>query len=207
MSERGCGDADAGATPTRRQLLRGVGGAIAAAGILPLPDAVAWARGRAVRPEKRRPGDGLFRDSALTVVNKTADPLNCTSFFQNRTGDSYDPPVADGDHVIDPNGSFRYAPEQFRVGALVMDVDPDVDLYVDVRNLRLGYPRGGVSTGAKLDPAGGDVGAPFSPEQNYAQGERRKKAKIVLKRNHDSSDFIEWELIVGEPRRSSRPSG
>lgn len=208
MIDGSAGRKPGGATPTRRRLwLTATGLAIAASGVF-RPDAgeATWAKENGPGPEKRRhPGRGPFRDSALTVVNKTAVPLNCTFFFQNRTGgDSYDPPVADGDHAIEPAGSLRYAPERFRVGVLVKEVDPDTDLYADVRNVQLWYPRGGVSTGTNLDPATGIVGTPFIPEQNYAQGERRKKAKIVLNRNHDSSDFIEWELIVGEPRRSRR---
>jgi hypothetical protein len=206
MTDRFGGCDTGGAMPTRRQLWRAAGGfAIAATGVL-LPETIeaAWAKQNGVASDKRRrPRNEAFRDSALTVVNKTAVALNCTFSFQHRIGyDSYDPPLADVAHSVDPDGSFRYDPAQFRVGVLVKDVDPDVDLYADVRNVQFWYPRGGVSTGANLDPPGGIVGSAFIPEQNYSQGERRKKAKIVLKRNHDSDGFIEWELVIGQPRQS-----
>ncbi len=198
-----------GATPTRRQMWRAAGGfALAATGLF-VPaalDAAAEQAGSAEPERRRRPGKGSFRDSALTVVNKTEVSLNCTFYLQNRIGyDSYDPPVADGGaRSIDPEQSLRYAPGQFRIGVLVTNVDPGVDLYADVRNVQLWYPRGGVSSGGNLDPSSGNIGNPFIREQNYAQGERHKKARIVLQRNDDSIGQIEWELIIGERRRRSR---
>jgi hypothetical protein len=84
---------------------------------------------------------------------------------------------------------------------LVKQVDPGVDLYVEGRNRSLGYPRGGVASGAQLDPASGNLGTDLiSRARLCAQGEQRNRARIVLERRDVSSDFIEWELIVGESR-------
>jgi hypothetical protein len=109
-------------------------------------------------------------------------------------------PVYIQDRTLEPTGSVRFAPDHVRVGVLIRQVDPGTDLYADVRSVTYWYPRGGVTTGADLDPHTGLFGDAFIAEQNYAEGEQRKRARITLKRRDDAAGRIEWELIVGQGR-------
>jgi hypothetical protein len=223
MHEEYLGEGVVAASTTRRKLWRVTAGGVAvvASGLLPpvrtteaaahrdadasrtaaRDNASAEGRRRRRHRHRKHQRHGLFRNSALTVVNKTGQTLNCAFYFRVQTGpDDYGLPVLDVTQAIAAGASFRYAHDHFRVGVLVRQVDPGVDLYTDVRNLSIGYPRGGVTTGAQLDPASSNFGSGFIPEEGYSQGEQHKRAKIVLKRRDDSADFIEWELTVGEFR-------
>ncbi len=80
------------------------------------------------------------------------------------------------------------------------EVAPGLDRYADVRNVSFWFPRGGVFTGANLDPRNGVFGEAFIAEQNFEQGEQRKRVTFILKRRVNSEDRIEWELTAGESR-------
>ena len=146
------------------------------------------------------PGGGApFRATALTVVNKGVQPLQCTFFFRVKTGlDDYALPTANGTQTIAANGTFRYDPDRYRVGVLIKQILP-ADIYADVRNVSFFYPRGGVTQGSNLDPASGNVGSALIPEQNFSQGEAQQDQNVVLQRLKDDSkgaQRIEWELII-----------
>jgi hypothetical protein len=144
-------------------------------------------------------GGAPFRSSALTVVNKGVQPLQCTFFFRVKTGlDDYALPTADGTQTIAANGTFRYDPDRYRVGVLIKQILP-ADIYADVRNVSFFYPRGGVTQGSNLDPASGNFGSALIPEQNFSQGEAQQDQNVVLQRLKDDSkgaQRIEWELII-----------
>lgn len=198
----------------RRALLAAVAGrfALAASGLF-LPFAEDAAAGEDVNGEtrrgkhrkrhrtKERRRSGGFRDSALTVANASEAILLCTYCVRTKLGlDDYALPDYVLEKSLDPGTSFRFDPEQFRVGVLIRQVDPGTDLYADVRNVSYWYPRGGVTTGSNLEPHNDVFGNAFIAEQNYAEREQRKRAKIILKRKDDSPGRIEWELMVGQGR-------
>jgi hypothetical protein len=164
-------------------------------------------RSRRKRRRRRRrgeaPGSNFFKASALTFENKTRDQvLNCTFCYSVKTGlDDYSLPFYNFTRGIQPGEVFRYDPtnpERYRLGVFVKGVDPGLDLYADVRNVSFWWPRGGIFTGANLDPATGNFGAPFIAEQNFDPGEERKRVKIVLKRRDNSDGCIEWLVTIGE---------
>jgi hypothetical protein len=155
--------------------------------------------------DDRPPGAGAkdhgpFRATALTVVNKISQPLNCTFYYRVKTGlDDYALPTAGVDRTIGPNESFRYDPDRYRVGVHIKQTPGWQDVYADVRNVSFWFPRGGVTEGQDLDPHTGKVGSPLIDEQNFVVGEAHGRAGFVLRRKGDSADRIEWEFVVGEP--------
>lgn len=205
---------DAG-DPTRRDIWRVAAGgfALAASGLF-LPDAMeetearkhrkGRSRSRTQRRRERkrlRQSTGPFRNAALSVLNKSAAPLTCTWYYrEHSSGDSYGNPVFAKNQVIAMQEEGRFDPGYLRVGLLIWNIDPGLDLYVDVRNVGLWYPRGGVFRGAQLDPPTGKFGDAFIAEQNFSQKESRKRARVELKRREDSTTAIEWELVIGEGR-------
>lgn len=144
-----------------------------------------------------------FRNSALTVVNDLAEPLPCTFFAaRNKAGDDYDPFYKVGDQTINDDNNdheYRFDPQEMRAGVLIRKLNDGKDVFCDVRNLRLGYPRGGVTTGVNLDPANGNVGTAYIPEQSFSEEEEKYNQRAVLRRLNDDSKGarrIEWRLIV-----------
>lgn len=213
----------------RRLLLRGaVGGfALMAGGLfLPIGDDEAVARGalggdkggrrgndNKGRHKKRNHGDKkgnkndaprgggpLFRSTALKVVNSSANPLQAEFFYRIKTGlDDYGSPIANGTQTISPGNSFRYDPDRYRVGVLIKRVLGPEDIYADVRNVSLFYPRGGVSKGRNLNPAGGTFGVDLISEANFFEGEEQQGENVVLQRLVDDSagaKRIEWQLVI-----------
>ncbi len=148
---------------------------------------------------------GLFRASALTVVNIDAQPffppitLNCTFYFRTKTGlDDYGPPVARVERTLAPGESFRYAPDSFRVGVLIKHFITSHDVYADVRNKSFWLPTGGVTSGPDLDPPAGKTGSVLIREQafDFDESHFANLPKLSLKRKRDSDTHIEWELTV-----------
>jgi hypothetical protein len=213
----------------RRLLTGTVGGLVLTAGGLLLPDwllevearegALGGSKGgrrgkdHKGRNKKRKHGDkkekkkddaprgaGLFRATSLTVVNKGVNPLDCSFFYRIKTGlDDYAGPTANGTRTIQPNESYRYNPDRYRVGVLIKQVLGPADIYADVRNVSFFFPRGGVTQGASLDPAASKFGDAFIAEQNFSEGEAQQNQNVVLQRVKDDSkggSRIEWELIV-----------
>ncbi|MCA9879279.1 MAG: hypothetical protein KC442_15920, partial [Thermomicrobiales bacterium] len=88
------------------------------------------------RRRMRRPG-GAFRTSSVKVANRTREPLH-VSLYQPKRGTGDHPPVTDGKtYAVLPDSWETYAPGQFRVGVLIHNLDPQDDLYVDMRNVLL----------------------------------------------------------------------
>jgi hypothetical protein len=142
-------------------------------------------------------GNGPFRATALTVINRRSQALDCTFFFRIKTGlDDYDLPTANGQRSLAPQESFRYDPDRYRVGVLVKQVFGTDDIYADVRNVSVWFPRGGVTKGSQLDPPNGKFGSAFIDEQMFVQTEAHDKSGITLWRKVDSENRIEWELFI-----------
>jgi hypothetical protein len=60
-------------------------------------------------------GTGPFRATALTVINRRSQALDCTFFFRIKTGlDDYDLPTANGQRSLAPQESFRYDHDRYR---------------------------------------------------------------------------------------------
>lgn len=141
-----------------------------------------------------------FRSSAVTVINRWPPPLECTFYYQIKTGlDSYAPPVADGDRTILYNESFRYDPDRYRVGVLIRHTPGWQDVYADMRNVSLWFPRGSVVDGDNLDPHSGMDGHILINEQDFSQRETQRDGYFTLTRKDDSKDRIEWEFVVRDP--------
>jgi hypothetical protein len=70
------------------------------------------------------------------------------------------------------------------------------DIYADVRNVSVWFPRGGVTKGSQLDPPNGKFGSAFIDEQTFVQTEAHDKSGITLWRKVDSENRIEWELFI-----------
>lgn len=213
---------------SRRLLLRGaVGGfALVASGLfLPSSEDAAEARGalggdkggrrgndnkgrhkKRSHGDKKNKGDAprgggpLFRSTALKVVNNSANPLQAEFFFRTKTGlDDYGSPIANGTQTINPANSFRYDSDHYRVGVLIKRVLGPEDIYADVRNVSFFYPRGGVSKGRDLNPAGGTFGENLIAEANFFEGEEQQGENVVLQRLVDDSagaKRIEWQLVI-----------
>jgi hypothetical protein len=145
-------------------------------------------------------GGGPFRSTALTVVNKGVNPLDCSFFYRIKTGlDDYAGPTANGTKIVQPNESYRYNPDRYRVGVLIKQVLGPADIYADVRNVSFFFPRGGVTQGTSLDPAANKFGDAFIAEQNFGAGDAQQNQNVVLQRVKDDSrgeTRIEWELII-----------
>jgi hypothetical protein len=159
------------------------------------------------RNDAPRGGDPLFRSTALTVVNQGAYPLSCTFFYRVKTGlDDYGLPIANGTQTVrgwdgHSDGRYRYDPDRYRVGVLIKQVAiVNSDIYADVRNVSFWYPRGGVTKGANLDPAGGNFGTDLIPEQDFIESSTpSQEFNVILQRMKDDSQGarrIEWELII-----------
>ena len=89
----------------------------------------------------------MLRATALTVINRRSQALDCTFFFRVKTDlDDYDLPTANGQRSLAPQESFRYDPDRYRVGVLVKQVFGADDIYADavavgVDRLRSRSPR------------------------------------------------------------------
>ncbi len=192
---------------TRRGLLAG-GLAAAAAGLLLPPGAAAKKgnrpKGRGVPPG----GHGPFRSAALTVENGWGRALRVDFFVAPKTGlDDYGPWVqADSRRVADGE-SARFDPDRYRVGAVVHRTEafPYDLFFVDVRNVSLWFPRGGVTRGGTsggwVDPPAGKIGSIFMPERDMGEDRgwgKRVEGKswdwVILERLKDSPDAIEFRL-------------
>lgn len=155
------------------------------------------------RQKNSRNGGPLMRSSALEVVNVSSFPLHCTFYYQESKGwDGFGPPMDDVDRIIPGNDRYRYDPDRYRVGVLILlpeDIGP-TDFYVDVRNRTIPfYPRGGVTRGRQLDPHNGNVGSAYIPEQNFAVGDAPWQPGVQLRRMADDSggaNRIEWKVEI-----------
>ena len=160
-------------------------------------------KGRRRKRERRRlsrPG-GAFRTSQVKVANLTGQSLKVSFYYLPEEGTGYGPPTTDGKtYTVFPNSAEPYAPGQFRIGVLVHAYDAGNDLYVDMRNVHLWYPRAGAYQGRGLDPAAGSVGDVFIAEQNYGEGEAHTRGRVVLKRGNDSTYYIEWVVEISRAR-------
>jgi hypothetical protein len=144
-----------------------------------------------------------FRNTAITVRNDLAEPVPCIFFAAHNThGNDYDPFFKVIEHAVnneDHDHDYRFDPLELRAGVLIRELNEGQDIFCDVRNLRIGYPRGGVSTGVALDPANGNVGTAHIPEQDFAVDDEKFKPRVVLRRLSDDSNGerrIEWRLTV-----------
>jgi len=115
------------------------------------------------------PGRGLFRNTALTLdvgayQNYPFD-FTITYFFRIKNGlDDYGP------WVRATSGTNRYAPDRFRIGVLVSaqgGAGVGRDLFVDVRNLSYGLPRGSAFYGEGLDPTRNRLGHALLQERGF----------------------------------------
>ena len=148
------------------------------------------------RRRLRRPG-GVFRTSQVKVANLTSQVLHVSYFYQPEEGSDYGLPVTDGQiYSVFPQFPEPYAPGEFRIGVLIHDFEPGFDLYVDMRNVSLWYPRAGVYQGREVDPTTGWLGDTYIPEQNYSEGEAHSRNRVRLKRANDSTYYIEWVLEI-----------
>ena len=144
-------------------------------------------------------GHGPFRATALTLVNKISQPLNCTFYYRVKTDlDDYALPTAGVDRIVGPNESFRYDPDRYRVGVLIKHFITSHDVYADVRNKSYWLPTGGVTSGPDLDPPAGKTGSVLIREQAFDFNESHfaNLPRLSLKRKRDSDTHIEWELTV-----------
>jgi hypothetical protein len=182
--------------------------------------------------------EGVFRNIALTVQNADTD-LHATAsvrfFFAVKTGlDTYGNWMAASTVDLAPNQSFRYAPERFRVGALI-SFTPSLNLpqvFVDVRNLAFGFPKGGITYGGGLDPASGKIGTVLIPNDIFSTGGEERdhlrrdaiqevvqcrsncpipnpsvvnRIDLELERKADSDNFIEFHLRAQISRQELSP--
>ena len=139
----------------------------------------------------------------MTVRNDLAEPVPCLFYAAHNThGDDYDSFFKVSEHTVnneDNDHDYRFDPLEFRVGILIRELNEGKDVFCDVRNLRIGYPRGGVSTGDNLDPATGNFGAAYIREQGFSVDEEKYNSRAVLRRLSDDSHGerrIEWRLTV-----------
>jgi hypothetical protein len=160
---------------------------------------------------EKAPGAGLgpFRDTAITVINRTTFDLNleadATFYYRVKTGlDNYGLPIEDGRRTISRiDVQHRYAPERFRVGVLVRPVGSDHAVYADVRNLAFDFPKGFVTYGANLNPPNGQFGQTAIAEQPLpylgdwsADLPWNDFNRVFLRRLPDSKEHIEFSLTV-----------
>jgi hypothetical protein len=155
------------------------------------------------------PGGGLFRSAALTVRSFTDPLFTYTFFYRIKTGlDDYGPWLASHAETPGAGASYRYAPGRFRVGVLVSapSAAGEGQVFIDVRNLSFGVPRGSGRYGAGLDPVHNGLGTTLFTEQAftamsvpvsgfYAVGDT-VDALIDVRRVTDSEDAIEFQVIV-----------
>ena len=144
-----------------------------------------------------------FRNTAITVRNDLSEPVPCIFFAAHNThGNDYDPFVKVIEHTVnneDHDHDYRFDPLELRAGVLIRELNDGKDIFCDVRNLRIGFPRGGVSTGVALDPATGNLGTAYLQEQDFAVDDEKFKPRVVLRRLPDDSNGerrIEWRLTV-----------
>ncbi len=148
------------------------------------------------RRRMRHPG-GALRTSQVRVANLTPQALHVSFFYQPEDGLGYGLPVTNGKtYSVFPESPESYAPGQFRIGVLIREVEAGNDVYVDMRNVSLWYPRAGVYQGRAVDPTTGRLGDVFIPEQNYSEGESHARSRVVLKRGNDSAYYIEWVVEI-----------
>lgn len=144
-----------------------------------------------------------FRNTVVTVRNGLAEPAPCIFFAAHNTrGNDFDPFFKVIEYTVnneDHDNEYRFDPLELRAGVLIRELNDGKDIFCDLRNLRIGYPRGGVSTGANLDPANGNVGTAYIPEQDFTEGEGKYNQRAVLERLKDDAKGayrIEWRLTV-----------
>jgi hypothetical protein len=152
--------------------------------------------------QDRAPGSGSpFRNSRLTIANKTGARIFISPYFQEKTAfDSYDDPVSDGLVELANQAEWRYNPERFRVGASI-EIDGYAELVdVNVRNVSAWFPRGGVMSGVVLTLGGGG-GTEVVPEQAFPGGHfdngpiGTTGMEAVLTRGNDTV-YIEWRFAL-----------
>lgn len=140
------------------------------------------------------------RSTAVTVINHSDKPINCVFYLRNKTGpDSYGLPIANEMPGLDPDTSYRYDPDRDRAGVLITKVDGPYDIFVDVRNASGASARASVTAGMNIEPQRGIFGATQIPEQNFAEGEEKRKTRYALVRMNDDSmggQRIEWLLTI-----------
>lgn len=153
---------------------------------------------------------GPFRATAITVTNRfgiinhVERPISCVFYYRVKTGlDAYGPPVVDHEMTLRAGQSFRYDPDRYRVGVLFKrshDTETtSEDIYADVRNVSLWFPRGGVTTGPDLDPVSGKTGnTVLIREQDFDQDEFQSDSHglVGLSRVSDSDNRIEWQFYA-----------
>lgn len=163
------------------------------------------------KKEDKNPRGIPFRSTALTIRTKSlagAYTLAAKYYTKQLFGDTYFPwsyervanPLLDRLAIND-----NWYP---RVGVLVSFQGPSgqlPDLFIDVRNEQIGYPRGAAYYRTPLDPTNGLLGKVLLREQGFFVNESVKgtltldgaaKASCTLKRLPDTDDYIEFELSV-----------
>lgn len=180
---------------------------------------------------QQREGRGskpLFRDTALTlnILDGQVDYFHFSATFYYRvlSGglDDYNGPWINSGVTWPANErhlDYRFAPERFRVGALLSAQIGGYrapDLFVDVRNIAFAAPRVAAYSGENLDPESGKLGEAVIRERDADliwipfQGTKPRvigmeytlrntpedRATGSLIRNLDSDDFIEFQLSL-----------
>jgi hypothetical protein len=170
---------------------------------------------RDTRHDERRdhasPGRGLFRYAALQISNVSpVVPVSTTFFIRPKLLglDNWGPWEAQRTVSLGIGNccevTYRFAPERYRVGALLRGIVVTGDVFVDVRNLAFGFPQARVTQGPNLDPVNNRLGDDVIAEQSFAAGGEKvgflptptpnvKAARTVdLFRYGDSEDDIEF---------------
>jgi hypothetical protein len=156
------------------------------------------------KDRQKAPGRGPFdyRDTALTVTNNTGKPLTAQFYFQRRgDGDNYGAPIASELATIEP-GQHKWFDFEFRCGVNIKDIEAGVGIDANVRNMTTAFPRGEVRSGTNV-ALGGDGGTPLVGQQGFFVNESHfgrlngNGTKVLLQRNPDTQNWIEFELIIG----------
>lgn len=142
----------------------------------------------------------LFRSVEMKVENNTEQTLQLHFLYRVKlSGDSYSQPFDDISVPDNPGDAYLHDPDRYRMSVLIRGINNGQDIHCDVRNVSFWFPRGGVSTGANLDPTNGVYGNTLIPEQDFGVWERQASGRFALVREPDDSHGrkrICWNLIV-----------
>jgi hypothetical protein len=150
------------------------------------------------------PGRGIFdfRDTGLTIRNRTDKKLTATLYYQDRKRDDiYGPPIVDEVVEIWPREE-AFVGKGFRCGVNIKDIDGNIGIDANVRNMVSTFPRGEVWQGTNV-ALGGDGGTGLIGQQGFFQNEAHADrlngsgTRIELKRYPDDDDWINFELTIG----------
>lgn len=147
-----------------------------------------------------RGGGPLFRSVELKVENNTSQTLQLIFLYRVKlSGDTYSQPFDDITVPDNPGDAYLHDSDRYRMSVLIRGINNGQDIHCDVRNVSFWYPRGGVSTGANLDPKNGVYGDALIPEQNFSVWEKQSSGRFSLVREPDDSHGrkrIDWNLII-----------